>query len=124
MCQTTKKVVKDLKTAVSQIGKFAHMKGMQICEAVVKKGVTMGAKTLAKSGIKGFCAQSCTMAAAEAEAAGGGPEDPVADGVAVAIDADCQVACNQYSSIWIKKSTSTFISKTGLGQVICKHVIH
>merc|ERR1712072_38833 len=53
----------------------------ELCEEAIKKA---GDES---------CTEICIEAAATADAAGGGPEDPAADVVAADIEASCEMAC-------------------------------
>lgn len=54
---------------------------LELCEEGIKKA---GEES---------CTEICIEAAATADAAGGGPEDPVADVVAADIEASCEMRC-------------------------------
>lgn len=71
--------------------------GFGVCVGAISAGV----KVVGNETSTAACAELCTAAAAAADGAGGGPEDPFADAVAAAIEVGCNPACktviNQYA---------------------------
>jgi hypothetical protein len=67
------------------------------CKHTLKSACEKGAMDICEEAIKKAGADSCTEicleAAATADAAGGGPEDPVGDVIAADIEASCEMSC-------------------------------
>jgi hypothetical protein len=71
------------KTIIDPCETACNKNGLAICEKAVGMG---GSKA---------CSAICVEAATAAVAAGGGPEEPVGDAVAAAIEAGCEVSCEE-----------------------------
>merc|ERR1712031_145416 len=77
--------------------------GLKICETVIAKGaVFVGDKTVGAE----VCGELCTEAAALADAAGAGPEDPLADAVAATIEVGCNPVCEKAISKYVLQPLS------------------
>jgi len=88
--------------------------GFKMCSmAVTKAAVFIGNKTV---GVE-VCGELCTEAAALADAAGAGPEDPFADAAAAAIELGCNPACQQAISKYVLAPASSYFA-----QFLCKEM--
>jgi NAD(P)-dependent dehydrogenase (short-subunit alcohol dehydrogenase family) len=88
--------------------------GLKICEEVVSKAaVFIGNKTVGVAA----CGELCTEAAALADAAGAGPEDPFADAVAAAIEVGCNPVCQRAISKYVLQPLSK-----PFAQFVCKGI--
>jgi len=79
-------------TAAEAVANFFADNAGEICE----KAVTLAADTVVvdqATGVDVACAEMCAEAGLETDAVGGGPEDPVGDGVASALATGCSTAC-------------------------------
>lgn len=81
---------KCIDTIVKPCQEGCERDGLKICDTVISKAaVTVAKKTVAAE----VCGELCTEAAALADGAGAGPEDPLADAVAAAIEIGCNPGC-------------------------------
>merc|ERR1711871_732098 len=113
---TSKKAIKGLKTALNQLGKS----GEWLCEKAV--GWALGTAATVKEiengkSVQTECDEMCTEATAQVDVVGGGPEDPVDDGVAANLSWGCSMACTSAFTTLISPATST------VAKDICKKVL-
>mmetsp|Transcript_33975 Transcript_33975/g.57068 ORF Transcript_33975/g.57068 Transcript_33975/m.57068 type:complete len:218 (+) Transcript_33975:127-780(+) len=79
--------------------------GLQVCEKLFRTVVTTGG-----------CHEVCSEVVAAAETTGGGPLNPVANAIAVALAASCEPACAKAVDGGLKPGTEDF------AEFMCKHV--
>lgn len=83
---------KAIDSAAKAVGNFFGGAAGEICTKALVLSMDIVVVDDA-TGVAGACAEMCGATDAEVEVVGGGPEDPVADTVAVALGAGCAAGC-------------------------------